>query len=123
MTTVKHLRIHGRVQGVGYRYAMRSRAQIHGVTGWVRNQTDGTVEAMVAGDEQAVAAIIAWAKQGPAGAAVSKVEIEPELLQGLFLVRSRNPARKRGNCDGVEFHGCGVIAGQRGRLGSRVPFG
>jgi acylphosphatase len=76
MNVVKHLRIHGRVQGVGYRYTMHSRAGMAGVTGWVRNRRDGAVEAMLAGDEAAVNQLIAWARQGPPGASVSRVDIE-----------------------------------------------
>jgi acylphosphatase len=76
MKVVKHLCIHGRVQGVGYRYTMHSRAGTYGVTGWVRNRRDGTVEAMVAGDEAAVEQLVAWARQGPPGAVVSQLDIE-----------------------------------------------
>jgi len=74
--TVKHLVIHGRVQGVGYRYSMRAQAQVEGVTGWVRNRRDGTVEAMVAGEPAAVERMLAWARIGPAGGSVSQVVVE-----------------------------------------------
>jgi acylphosphatase len=72
----KLLLIHGRVQGVAYRDSMRIRADELGVTGWVRNRRDGTVEAMVQGTHEAVDAIIAWANWGPPAAKVTKVEIE-----------------------------------------------
>jgi acylphosphatase len=61
---------------------MAWQARSLGVTGWVRNRRDGSVEAMVAGDAEAVAAIIGWARQGPAGAAVDHVAVE--LGQGSF---------------------------------------
>ncbi|HWQ37407.1 MAG TPA: acylphosphatase [Burkholderiales bacterium] len=72
----KHLIIHGRVHGVGYRDSMRIRAQELGVTGWVRNRRDGTVEAMVQGPQEAVDSIIAWAKWGPPAARVTRVDID-----------------------------------------------
>jgi acylphosphatase len=73
---VKRLRIHGRVQGIGYRHSMLSRAVAAGITGWVRNRRDGTVEAMVAGPARAVEEIIAWARRGPQGAVVTRVDVE-----------------------------------------------
>ncbi|MGH8629555.1 MAG: acylphosphatase [Burkholderiales bacterium] len=76
MKATKHLVIHGRVQGVAYRDAMRARAGELGVTGWVRNRRDGTVEAMVQGSREAVESMIAWADWGPPAAKVTRVEIE-----------------------------------------------
>ena len=72
---VKHLQISGRVQGVGFRYHMRRVANEFGITGWVRNRRDGSVEAMVAGAPDAVEKIIAWARRGPGHAVVTTVEI------------------------------------------------
>ncbi|MDO8596479.1 MAG: acylphosphatase [Sulfuricaulis sp.] len=72
---VRHLQISGRVQGVGFRYHMRRVAQELGITGWVRNRRDGSVEAMVAGAPDAVEKIIAWARHGPGHAVVTAVEI------------------------------------------------
>jgi acylphosphatase len=71
----KHLIISGRVQGVGFRYAMLATAERLGVTGWVRNRRDGTVEAVVDGDPTAVAAMIRWANTGPPGARVTGVAV------------------------------------------------
>jgi acylphosphatase len=71
----KHLTISGRVQGVGYRASMIDEARRLGVTGWVRNRRDGTVEAVVDGDAAAIDAIVAWARRGPAGAHVTEVAI------------------------------------------------
>lgn len=72
----KRLRIHGRVQGVGYRESMRreaTRLQLHG---WVRNRADGTVEALIYGPAQAVECMSAWAETGPRFAKVEHVDIE-----------------------------------------------
>jgi len=71
----KHLRISGRVQGVGFRYSMSEEAERLGVTGWVRNRRDGTVEAVLDGPDDAVAAALAWARRGPRGAQVSDVQV------------------------------------------------
>ena len=79
---VKHLIITGRVQGVGYRDALCTLAQQHGVTGWVRNRRDGSVEAMVCGDDDALRAIIAWAHNGPALAQV--VSVHATDAEGVF---------------------------------------
>jgi acylphosphatase len=71
----KHLTIHGRVHGVGYRASMIDEARRLGVTGWVRNRRDGTVEAVVDGDAGAVEAIVAWARRGPRGSVVTDLVI------------------------------------------------
>jgi acylphosphatase len=68
-----HLRISGRVQGVGYRDALRREALAKGVAGWVRNRRDGTVEAVLQGAPAAVDAVIAWAQFGPPAARVARV--------------------------------------------------
>jgi acylphosphatase len=68
-----HLVVRGRVQGVGFRESMRWEAERLGVSGWVRNRRDGTVEAVVDGDAAAVAAILAWARRGPTSAHVEEV--------------------------------------------------
>ncbi|HEY9024714.1 MAG TPA: acylphosphatase [Burkholderiaceae bacterium] len=76
-TTVLHLRIQGLVQGVSYRWNMVQAARRRGVTGWVRNRHDGSVEAMVAGPQDALDELVAWARQGPPGARVDRVDVEP----------------------------------------------
>ncbi len=73
---VRRLVITGLVQGVGYRYGMVAAARRLDITGWVRNRRDGSVEAMVAGSAESVAAIIDWARHGPAGAEVAHVAVE-----------------------------------------------
>jgi acylphosphatase len=80
--TVRHLAIRGLVQGVGYRWAMAQAAQRLGVTGWVRNRHDGSVEAMVAGPRDAVDQLVAWARQGPPSAIVDGVDSQPG--EGVF---------------------------------------
>ena len=69
------LRITGRVQGVGYRWSMVQEAQRLGVSGWVRNQRDGSVEAVVGGAPEAVQALMDWAKGGPPQARVDGVAV------------------------------------------------
>lgn len=76
MIEVRHLLITGRVQGVAYRASMVREARRLGVTGWVRNRADGSVEAMVAGTAEQVAAIMNWARRGPPNAAVAHVAVE-----------------------------------------------
>ena len=65
----------GRVQGVWFREAMRQEAERLGVTGWVRNRLDGSVEAVVHGSPEAVAEIIAWARRGPEAAEVRSLDV------------------------------------------------
>ena len=69
------LRIAGRVQGVGYRLWAIDTAASLGLRGWVRNRADGAVELLASGTEDAVAAMVGAARQGPAAARVSGVEI------------------------------------------------
>ena len=70
----QHLVIRGRVQGVGYRYAMTEVAETLGVTGWVRNRRDGTVEALFAGDDRKVEEMIGLCAEGPTRAKVTEVQ-------------------------------------------------
>jgi acylphosphatase len=71
----RQIRVSGRVQGVGYRYALRDEALRLGIAGWVRNRADGSVEALVIGDDDNVAAIIEACREGPFGARVSDVAV------------------------------------------------
>ena len=71
----RQIRVNGRVQGVGYRVSLQDEARKHGVSGWVRNRSDGSVEALLQGDSSAVASVIAWARRGPPGARVSDVAV------------------------------------------------
>jgi acylphosphatase len=71
----KLLRIHGRVQGVGYRESLRWEAERLGVTGWVRNRRDGTVEAAIDGAPETIEALVGWCRMGPPAALVTVVEV------------------------------------------------
>ncbi len=79
----------GQVQGVFFREATRRRADSLGVSGWVRNRDDGTVEAVLEGGEDDVERMVAFCRQGPGDAAVEGVEVATEDEEGLsgFSVR------------------------------------
>ena len=79
-----HLWISGRVQGVCFRMATCEEAERRGLKGWVRNLRTGQVEALFEGSEDEVLAMIDWCHQGPPGAHVKNVKIEPENYEGLF---------------------------------------
>ena len=89
MTIARHVVVHGRVQGVFFRETARRRARRAGVSGWVRNNDDGSVEAWFEGDPDDVEVMVRFAGIGPSGAYVDRVdvdEVEPEDLRG-FEVR------------------------------------
>jgi acylphosphatase len=85
--------VRGRVQGVGYRYAMAEAATALGLAGWVRNRRDGTVEALVQGDADALERLVAWCRRGPPAARVTAVSTS---------VRERDPAIDAFECRGTE---------------------
>ena len=68
--------VHGLVHGVGFRYSCHHEAARNNVTGWVRNDWDGTVEAVFEGREQDVESMIAWCRRGPGSAHVRSVEVD-----------------------------------------------
>lgn len=70
--------IHGRVQGVGFRWGVRSRAQPLGLGGSVRNLPDGTVEAFLEGPRDRVESVVDWCRHGPAGAKVDAIQVVEE---------------------------------------------
>jgi acylphosphatase len=69
----RKIRVRGRVQGVGFRYALRREAARAGVRGWVRNRRDGSVEALLQGDASAVEELVQWARHGPPAARVDEL--------------------------------------------------
>jgi acylphosphatase len=71
----RHLMISGIVQGVGFRYAMVVQARRLKLRGWVRNRSDGRVEAVADGEAAALDALERWAAHGPPGARVDEVEV------------------------------------------------
>jgi acylphosphatase len=81
--TRRRVVVHGRVQGVWFRDSMRREAERLGVAGWVRNLPDGSVEAAIEGDDDAVERLVAWCEHGPSGARVSRVEAHDEPPEGL----------------------------------------
>ncbi|MGV4795577.1 acylphosphatase [Rhizobium sp. F40D2] len=74
------VRVSGRVQGVGFRIWTREEALRLGLTGWVRNEVDGSVAALIAGSDIAISTMIERFSRGPAGATVSGVETEATQL-------------------------------------------
>jgi acylphosphatase len=84
MTAQMRVVVRGRVQGVGFRYSTVEQARQLGVTGWVRNRADGTVELVAQGTTAALDALAAWCEQGPRTARVSAVERTDEPAEGVF---------------------------------------
>ncbi|MGI5834920.1 MAG: acylphosphatase [Chloroflexota bacterium] len=79
-----HVLISGRVQGVNFRYSTLMEAQFRGVTGWVRNNPDGRVEAVFEGDAEAVRQMVEWCHQGPSMARVDHVDVTWQPFSGEF---------------------------------------
>ena len=79
----------GRVQGVFFRDTVRNAAEREGVAGWVRNNSDGTVEALFEGRPDAVERLVALAREGPPGASVESLEVVDEPDQGIEGFRVR----------------------------------
>ena len=77
MALQARLAITGRVQGVGYRDWAMAAAQRLGLSGWVRNRADGSVEALVVGDDDAVGRMLEACRRGPTLARVDAVDVEP----------------------------------------------
>ncbi|MDO8140968.1 MAG: acylphosphatase [Candidatus Brocadiales bacterium] len=74
-TTRAHVYVHGRVQGVFFRATTRDMAQTIDVKGWVKNCSDGSVEAVFEGEKDAVEKIVNWCKKGPEGAFVNHIDV------------------------------------------------
>ena len=86
----RKVRVFGRVQGVFFRQWTVNQARALGVSGWVRNCADGTVEAHVVGDRQAVARMVAAMHDGPSRAQVEDVLVEPVEPDGVSGFSVRN---------------------------------
>ncbi|WXG43925.1 MAG: acylphosphatase [Promethearchaeati archaeon SRVP18_Atabeyarchaeia-1] len=76
MKVTAHVYVEGEVQRVGYRANACSAARRLGVTGWVRNLSDGRVEAMIEGEKESVEKMIGWCNRGPSGSYVTNVKVE-----------------------------------------------
>ena len=72
------LRIHGRVQGVGFRAFVFREARLMDISGWVRNRRDGTVEALVFGEAAAIDSLLARIEEGPSYGRVDRVDVTVE---------------------------------------------
>ena len=85
----RRLVIHGRVQGVFFRDSLRRLAEAHEVSGWARNTWEGTVEAVLEGETEAVEKVLGFAREGPEGAEVDRIELTEEEPEGLcgFSIR------------------------------------
>lgn len=82
---LRHVLIHGRVQGVGYRAWVEHTARELSLQGWVRNRRDGAVEAVFAGSGEAVAKMIEACRQGPYGAHVTGIDQRPGTSEDLAM--------------------------------------
>jgi acylphosphatase len=80
-----HVFVSGTVQGVFFRSETKRKADLYGVKGWVRNLSDGRVEAVFEGDEEAVKALVEFCKRGPSGARVTNVDLMWETFAGEFV--------------------------------------
>jgi acylphosphatase len=79
--------VYGFVQGVFFRDSVRRHATTAGVTGWVRNTSEGTVEAVFEGEPSAVEQLVRFSREGPRGARVDRVEVHVEEPEGADVFR------------------------------------
>jgi len=79
-----HVYVAGRVQGVFFRYETQREAKVRNVRGWVRNLSDGRVEAVFEGEKADVEKLVEFCHQGPPGATVTRVEVTWEEYRGEF---------------------------------------
>lgn len=82
MKEARHLRIHGKVQGVGFRFFATRVARRLGLKGWIENQRDGSVEAMVEGESQSIDEWLGELREGPRFAEVVKIDQERREFTG-----------------------------------------
>jgi acylphosphatase len=81
--------VHGRVQGVGFRYSLARAAETRGVAGWAANRADGTVEAVLEGEPDAVDSLTRFCREGPRAAAVRRIDVVDERPEGLHGFSAR----------------------------------
>jgi acylphosphatase len=79
-----HLTVTGRVQGVYFRASTVRQARHLGLTGWVMNCPDGSVEVLAEGPSEKLEELVAWCRQGPAGARVERVELQRQVFRSEF---------------------------------------
>jgi acylphosphatase len=79
----RHVRVTGRVQGVFYRAWAQGHARELGISGWIRNCPDGSVEAHLGGEENSVERMIERMRQGPSNAQVDELSVEDATIEGL----------------------------------------
>jgi acylphosphatase len=79
----RRVTVSGRVQGVFFRETVRRRAESARLAGWVRNNSDGSVEAVFEGEQKAVERLVDWCREGPRGARVEWVDVASEEPEGL----------------------------------------
>lgn len=84
MKTRAYVLVSGRVQGVWFRASTKEKAEQLGLNGWVKNTTNGDVEAVFEGEEPKVNEMIAWCHQGPPSAQVTKVKVSHESFSGEY---------------------------------------
>jgi acylphosphatase len=83
MTVRRRVVVQGRVQGVGFRFAVARAAETRRVAGWVRNRPDGTVEAVFEGEPDAVESLVRFCSEGSRGATVTQAQAVDEPPEGL----------------------------------------
>lgn len=85
----RRVKVYGRVQGVFFRDSTRDRANSHGVSGWARNMRDGSVEAVLEGEPEAVERVVRFLHTGPSQADVDRIDVDDEEPEGLtgFSIR------------------------------------
>ena len=76
MNSRAHIILHGRVQNVSFRYNTKIKAIINGLKGWVKNNSDGTVEIIADGDKEKIKRFISWCNKGPFMASVEDMEVQ-----------------------------------------------
>ena len=90
--SARHVQVRGRVQGVAFRWHARDQAAALGVAGWIRNLSDGSVEAWIEGEPAALDALVDWMRAGPPAARVSALRWEEAQARGCADFEGRGDA-------------------------------